>query len=466
MFHSPEPAPTPHESQTNQSTTAFIPPLSGWLVPKTCTPDTCATFTAWPSACCALPAPRSVAEEIAAFDDDLDNDFFAELDTLMVQSSSCCGQPTPPQPPVAPARRRIEAPLLQPVGPRPAHMQRDEPPASSEVIDISSPETQQPVRKRKTCRFTRIVDTAVDTAPGLLSPARKDEPSPPHLPTIVDPQTHATPHSSEIIGLTQGWEEDDRLPDNVTQTINQQGSSWAPQTQAYMRGHTDAWAPIITTVPPAPVPKPSHQLTPGIHQALPSADPWANPFSPSGGPSIGASASASSCLLPHTSQPNSHCRDAPSSEEPEPVINEAGELVLMPGGTVVDAALTSRLRPHQHAGVTFMHRCLFSSVMPGQVTGCILADSPGLGKSLSTIALLSALYRSQGGHLKALLVAPATMVRSWACEVRKWVSPKELPIRTLGSEGGSNSNTINILKDFSASNNYALLIGSCARSGF
>ena len=122
--------------------------------------------------------------------------------------------------------------------------------------------------------------------------------------------------------------------------------------------------------------------------------------------------------------------------------------------------LLTRAGLHAVGRVTFCHRVLFQKALPGAVHGAILADAPGLGKSITTIALLRALYRCEGERLKCLLVCPATMVESWGSELRKWLHQRELPFRLLGGGEKSRGSNANEVLDFGQSKHVALLVAS------
>ena len=64
------------------------------------------------------------------------------------------------------------------------------------------------------------------------------------------------------------------------------------------------------------------------------------------------------------------------------------------------------LKPHQVVGVNW----LFGAVHDG---GGILADDPGLGKTLQMIMVLEALIRAQHAR-RILIVAPANLLANWA----------------------------------------------------
>ncbi|OQV18566.1 DNA repair and recombination protein RAD54-like [Hypsibius exemplaris] len=98
---------------------------------------------------------------------------------------------------------------------------------------------------------------------------------------------------------------------------------------------------------------------------------------------------------------------------------------------VVDPMLSRVLRPHQREGVKFMYECATGTRIAGNF-GCIMADDMGLGKTLQTITLLWTLLR-QGPDMKqeiekAMIVAPSSLVRNWANEIKKWLGVRLTPL--------------------------------------
>ena len=75
--------------------------------------------------------------------------------------------------------------------------------------------------------------------------------------------------------------------------------------------------------------------------------------------------------------------------------------------------LRASLHPHQLDGV----RWLFKAFCRG---GGILADDPGLGKTLQTIAVVEALTRARLAST-VLVVVPANLVKNWEAELRRWL---------------------------------------------
>ena len=106
------------------------------------------------------------------------------------------------------------------------------------------------------------------------------------------------------------------------------------------------------------------------------------------------------------------------------------------------------LRPHQVSGVTFLWNVLTgasselqaaaSSAHVDNVRGCILADEPGIGKTLQSIAVLCAFHRRNKDD-RFIVVCPSSLVVNWAMEFDKWIgrasSPKRVVVKKGGDEG-------------------------------
>jgi len=101
----------------------------------------------------------------------------------------------------------------------------------------------------------------------------------------------------------------------------------------------------------------------------------------------------------------------------------------------VPSFLASVLRPHQQQGVQFMFECI-AGKRGANVTGCILADSMGLGKTLQTITLIYTLVRKDHQMLRKVIIAsPKTLIENWKAEFLKWVGASRLqPLTCLGSK--------------------------------
>lgn len=99
---------------------------------------------------------------------------------------------------------------------------------------------------------------------------------------------------------------------------------------------------------------------------------------------------------------------------------------------VLDPYISKRMRPHQREGIRFLFDCTSGNFLrngeAGQ--GAILADEMGLGKSLQAIALIWTVLKQGpfGAPLakKAIIVCPASLVRNWVCEIRKWLGDERL----------------------------------------
>jgi SNF2 family DNA or RNA helicase len=67
-------------------------------------------------------------------------------------------------------------------------------------------------------------------------------------------------------------------------------------------------------------------------------------------------------------------------------------------------------------GVKFMFDCVMGK-KEGSITGCILADFMGLGKTLQTLTLLFSLLKikkkSPNKIKKGIVVCPLTLVANW-----------------------------------------------------
>ena len=104
--------------------------------------------------------------------------------------------------------------------------------------------------------------------------------------------------------------------------------------------------------------------------------------------------------------------------------------VLRAGGrvAVLPAKVLGALKLHQLLGVRF----LFEAMQAG---GGLLCDDPGLGKTFSAIALVSALLTSLHVH-RVLIAVPANVVGVWVAEFARWTGTT-VPLVVVGaSEAG------------------------------
>ena len=93
-----------------------------------------------------------------------------------------------------------------------------------------------------------------------------------------------------------------------------------------------------------------------------------------------------------------------------------GSLILDESQKIfIEPQYAKKLRPHQVEGVKFMFNCINGNKLSG-FNGCILADSMGLGKTLTTLSLIYALTHknppSSGFIKKAVIVCPATLLEN------------------------------------------------------
>ncbi|KAK4046575.1 helicase [Microbotryomycetes sp. JL201] len=99
---------------------------------------------------------------------------------------------------------------------------------------------------------------------------------------------------------------------------------------------------------------------------------------------------------------------------------------------VLDPGFCKPLREHQIQGVKFMYESVMGMRCEGE--GCILADEMGLGKTIQAIALIWTLLRQSpywtgnGVIQKAMIVAPVTLTKQWAQEIKKLLGLNKVKI--------------------------------------
>ena len=106
---------------------------------------------------------------------------------------------------------------------------------------------------------------------------------------------------------------------------------------------------------------------------------------------------------------------------------------------VLDPLLARSMRQHQREGLQFLYDCTTGVGNPGH-SGAILADAMGLGKTLTTLALLWTLLK-QGPTgrptvNKAIVVTPSSLTRNWAAEVKKWLGDERLRAMVIAPGSG------------------------------
>ncbi|OTF80710.1 transcriptional regulator ATRX-like protein [Euroglyphus maynei] len=93
----------------------------------------------------------------------------------------------------------------------------------------------------------------------------------------------------------------------------------------------------------------------------------------------------------------------------------------------VDEGLVQIMKPHQRDGIRFMFDCTIESVdrlkNHNHQTGCILAHSMGLGKTLQAIAYLHTVMTNEHTARfirKALIIVPYNVLKNWQDEIQQW----------------------------------------------
>lgn len=123
-----------------------------------------------------------------------------------------------------------------------------------------------------------------------------------------------------------------------------------------------------------------------------------------------------------------------------------------------DPALAAVLRPHQLEAVKFLLPRLLGeeisqpieldeNYLPPQqsrdsgipLTGAVLADDMGTGKTLTALAVLWCLCRHGKG--KGVIICPSSLVDNWRAEVKKWF-PKNLDRSALYINGSNRSSGV------------------------
>ncbi|KAI1286119.1 Transcriptional regulator ATRX -like protein [Halotydeus destructor] len=109
------------------------------------------------------------------------------------------------------------------------------------------------------------------------------------------------------------------------------------------------------------------------------------------------------------------------------------------------ATLAKVLKPHQIDGVKFMYSSTIESVkeLEGEGTGCILAHSMGLGKTLQVISFIHTLMTCEKTkkHIRtAIIVVPVNVTKNWQSEFNNWLFQRNLSdflVWELSAEGSN-----------------------------
>lgn len=152
-----------------------------------------------------------------------------------------------------------------------------------------------------------------------------------------------------------------------------------------------------------------------------------------------------SVLAPVNSSPRQQLIDHPSSRKSPEIIKKPQFLIIPEGALVldeckkafVDPSINKFLKNHQREGIQFLYDCVTGIKVPKHYGG-ILADAMGLGKTLTTLALISALTRqgsdTQSTFRKCVVICPATLVDNWELEVRKWFHERFSYVKVSGAK--------------------------------
>ncbi len=143
-------------------------------------------------------------------------------------------------------------------------------------------------------------------------------------------------------------------------------------------------------------------------------------------------------------------------DENQPILKKSKQEVAIDNpivaetGPSIDPLLEKVMRPHQLNGAKFLldkllgvHNnrertdiekslCIDLSI----VTGAILADEMGTGKSLTGLCVLWALCRN--GRAKGVIVCPSSLVGNWEAEINRWL-PNSLSYKALYVKKTNNS---------------------------
>jgi len=204
-----------------------------------------------------------------------------------------------------------------------------------------------------------------------------------------------------------------------------------------------------------------------------------------------ASASAAAVTAPRALPPPLFDPEAPGAI----VLNEREAASGAQVAVVVDPSLARRLRPHQVEALRWMYDRI---ALPGAASpprsgslgaagaiaagaaaearaatraGCVLSHEPGLGKTLTSLALVHTLLRQSprggggGGGVsggrglvrRVAVACPASLCDNWAAEVRKWLGAERLRCAVLRGGGAGAASDVGAFRAGSAT---PLLIAS------
>ncbi|PRP84051.1 P-type ATPase [Planoprotostelium fungivorum] len=135
-----------------------------------------------------------------------------------------------------------------------------------------------------------------------------------------------------------------------------------------------------------------------------------------------------------------------SSSVPQQIINpdrrEGEAPVLIP------MEIARVLLEHQLEGARHMWKCATNPAEEG--SGCIIADSMGLGKTIQTITFITTWmkkFREISRKQTALIIVPATVITNWTVEFEKFVYPQNRP-KIWHILGGKEINRVEVVTEW------------------
>lgn len=180
--------------------------------------------------------------------------------------------------------------------------------------------------------------------------------------------------------------------------------------------------------------------------------------------------------------PTPSTRLPPTSMASEPAAADTTTPTALLSHLPLPTRVLRALRPHQVTGIDFLYRALTttsrnhhgSGDSGSTIGGAILADEPGLGKTLMTIAVIAALHRQQRHQVRKILLAgrvsqgsryssskpsyphlalvlcspqhfcvvcPSSLVGNWVKEFDQWLGPEGQPKRVPLKKGDATYNS-------------------------
>lgn len=101
------------------------------------------------------------------------------------------------------------------------------------------------------------------------------------------------------------------------------------------------------------------------------------------------------------------------------------------------------LKPHQKEGVAFVTSAMRGERMEDGPRGCLLADVPGMGKTMTVIA---SIFQCSYTLYRVLIVCPASLIANWATEFAEWA-----PLVRVDTFGAKSTDVGRVLRAFASS---------------